>query len=137
MGKIKMEPYLFFKGKAREAMEFYKNIFGGELSMQTYAEAGQGRPEGMTDDMLMHARLSSEEIDILSSDTAAASPEAKKITLTIEGDDESRLTQIFEKLSEGGRIISPLKKEFWGDIYGSLTDRFGIEWMIDIRPTTA
>ena len=130
MDKITLDVYLFFKGECKEAMEFYKSVFGGKLVLSTYGES----PDGMDGDKdwIMHARLHGGDVQIMASDTQKASPEAKKITLALGGKDEKRLREIFDGLSEGGKVISPLKKEFWGDIYGQLTDKFGIEWMVNI-----
>lgn len=136
MAKIKLEPYIFFNGTAREAMEFYQSVFGGELTLQTYGEAKMG-DEGQKD-LLMHARLAGDVV-IMASDTQKASGKAAKISLSVNGTqaDEARMKEIFEKLSQGGSVFSPLKKEFWGDTFGSLTDKYGVEWMMNIEAGSA
>jgi PhnB protein len=136
MSTITINPYLFFAGNCREAMEFYKEIFGGELTVQTYAEVGMNDGP-MPADKLMHADLSGGDIKLMGSDTAAASVKAAKVSLSLGGDDEAKLRDIFEKLSEDVTVQYPLKKEFWGDIFGSLTDKFGIEWMVNIAAPKA
>lgn len=130
MSDISLNPYIFFKGNCREAMEFYKDIFGGELTIQTYGEAKMG--DDSQKDLIMHATLLNDSMALMGSDTEKASEKAAKISLSIGGSDEKALTSIFEKLSEGGSVISELKKEFWGDTFGSLTDKYGIEWMVNI-----
>ncbi|HSX17771.1 MAG TPA: VOC family protein [Candidatus Saccharimonadales bacterium] len=130
MDKISLEPYIFFNGNCREAMEFYKDVFGGELSVNTY-----GNTPGMDKfnmDWLMHASLEGGAVKLMASDTEKASPEAKKVSLSLGGTDEEYMRKIFDSLSAGGEIFMPLKKESWGDIFGSLTDKFGVEWMMNI-----
>jgi len=130
MANVSLDPYIFFKGNCREAMEFYKSIFGGELSLQTYKEVGMG--DGDNADKLMHAALQGGDATLYGSDTEKASDQAAKVSLCLGGDDEAKLTKIFEGLSEGADVRQPLKKEFWGDTFGSLVDRYGVEWMVNI-----
>ncbi|HUC86819.1 MAG TPA: VOC family protein [Candidatus Saccharimonadales bacterium] len=130
MDQVTLDPYLFFKGNCREAMEFYKSVFGGELSLQTYGET-PGNTDPATKDHIMHASLEG-TIKLYASDTAKASPTSGKVSLCLGGEDEERLHKIFDGLSAGGEVRSPLKKEFWGDTFGSLTDKYGVEWMVNI-----
>ncbi|HSX41680.1 MAG TPA: VOC family protein [Candidatus Saccharimonadales bacterium] len=129
MAIIKLEPYIFFHGQAKEAMEFYKSIFGGELTIQTYEQAGQGGEP----DWVMHATLEG-DVKLMASDTEKASDTAKKISLSLGGEeaDSDELHAIFDKLAEGGEVFQKLEKQFWGDVFGSLTDKYGVEWMMNI-----
>ncbi|HEX5395442.1 MAG TPA: VOC family protein [Candidatus Saccharimonadales bacterium] len=136
MGNITLDPYLFFPGNAREAMEFYKSVFGGTLEVQTMNEVPQGAEErSMVNDsnknQVMFAKLSG-DFTLLGSDGQKASPESKKVELSITGDDEAKLKDWFEKLSDGGKVTLPLKKQFWGDSLGMVHDKFGVDWMINI-----
>jgi PhnB protein len=133
MSKITLEPYVYFKGQAGEAMEFYKDIFGGELHITTYADVPGMADDADKKDWAMHVELSGGDVKLFASDTEEASPAAAKIELALGGDDETRLREIFGKLSEGGEIKRPLQKEAWGDIFGSLRDKYHIEWMVNIR----
>jgi PhnB protein len=130
MSEIELAPYLYFQGQAREAMEFYKAVFGGQLFTQSRAEVGMkdGHP-----DWLIHGRLDGGDAKVMASDTEQASAEAKKVELSLTGDDEPKLREIFERLSVGGKVESALKKEFWGDIFGKVTDRYGVIWMVNIN----
>lgn len=132
MSKISTDPYLFFKGGAKEALEFYKSVFGGEVELMTYDSMKADPPEGMTGDAIMHGSLTG-EVTLMASDTAEASPVAKKVTICLGGDEEERMTKLFEKLSEGVEVQYPLKKEMWGDTFGSFVDKYGIEWMFNIE----
>ena len=132
MTAVNLDPYLFFKGNAKDAMDFYKGIFGGELTIMTFGDAGAQMPgaEEMKD-KIMHAKLEG-DVNLMASDSREASEHAAKIELSLSGDDEQKLTSYFEKLSEGGKVKSPLKKEMWGDTFGQLTDKYNIDWMVNI-----
>ena len=136
MSAIALDPYLFFKGNAKEAMEFYESVFGGKLNVTTYSDAGV-TTEGTTPDWLMHASLEGGEVKLMASDTAEASPVAKKVSLSLGGTDETRMREIFDSLSAGGKVFSALKKEAWGDLFGSFTDKYGVEWMMNIGSSTS
>ncbi len=133
MSKITLNPYIFFRGNCQEAMEFYQNIFGGKLQKQTYEETPGETPQGM-EGKLMHAILEADDIVLMGSDTQQASDKAAKVSLSINGyeADAAKLTTIFDKLSEDVEVLYPLKKEFWGDTFGVVTDKYGIEWMVNI-----
>lgn len=130
MDKVKLDAYLFFRGNCQEAMEFYKSIFGGELEVQNYDEAMGSSAE--MKGKVMHASIKEGEVDLMASDSTTASPTSAKIELSLSGYDEQKLRGFFESLSEGGKVNDPLKEEFWGDIFGRVTDKFGIDWMINI-----
>lgn len=138
---IKLNPYMHFKNTAREAMEFYKSVFGGELTMSTFKEGmGEGAPMGPEADNIMHAMLIvGPEMTLMGSDTPdhmEYNPGATiEMTLSGEHTDEKKLTEYWAKLTEGGTIRIPLDKAPWGDTFGMLTDKFGIEWMVNIAST--
>ena len=131
MATITCDPYLFFRGDCREAMEFYKAIFGGELTIVPYEDT----PVNMEDmkGKVMHALLTGGDVRLMASDTPKASEKAAKISISLMSEDEATLRRMFDELGEGGTVQYPLKKEFWGDIHGSLTDKFGIEWMVTVN----
>ena len=128
-----LTPYLTFNGKAGEAMKFYHSILGGELTMQTFGESNMAqKPEEK--DLIIHAVLKKEGLTFMASD-AMPSRQAKfgdNVHMSISGDDSAGLTKIFNGLASGGRIDMPLAKQFWGDTYGQLTDKFGVHWMVNI-----
>lgn len=134
MANLSIVPYLFFKGNCKEAMGFYKDVFGGELTIQTMAESG---PEMQMPEMkptdVMHARLVG-PVSLMASDSAKASDKMAKVELAINGPaaDEAEMRKMFEKLADGGKVGMKLEKMPWGDIYGQLTDKFGVDWMMDI-----
>jgi PhnB protein len=139
-----LNPYLFFGGNCREAMEYYKQVFGGELTLSTFgdgpADAHQD-PKANSDDMkakIMHARLDG-DIVLLASDSPhnTSNKNIDQFSLSLSGSDEARLTGYFEKLAQNGQITAPLVKQFWGDTFGMLTDQFGINWMVNITSNPA
>lgn len=131
----KLNPYVNFKDNTREAMEFYKSVFGGELTMSTFKEGmGQDGPEA---DLIMHAMLIvGSEMTLMASDTPSHmeyKPAAGiGMSLSGESSDEEQLTTYWNKLSVGGTPSMPLGKAPWGDTFGMLTDKFGINWMVNI-----
>lgn len=132
MSKINLDPYLFFSGNCREAMNFYKSIFDGDLTIQTIGEFPDfpGK-EAMNQDHVMHAFLSG-ELRLMASDSQKASPKTAKIELSLSGDDEQKLREYWEALSAGGQVNMPLEKSPWNDTFGMLSDKFGVDWMINI-----
>ena len=137
MVNVTLNPYLFFAGNCREAMEFYKGVFGGTLNVMTYDEA-PGQQAGAMKGKVMHASLTEGDADLMASDSPQPDRLGTgKIGLSLSGTDEQRLRSIFDRLATGGKVTSALKKEFWGDTYGSLTDRFGVEWMVNITAPKA
>lgn len=131
MENIILESYLFFDGNCRQAMEFYKSIFGGQLDIVTYEKVPGTKPENK--DKVIHANLRSADLHIMASDSGTG-PVAgvARVQLSLSGSDEPKLRKIFDQLSEGGKVRSPLQKAFWGDLHGALSDKFGIDWMMTI-----
>jgi PhnB protein len=128
-----LTPYLTFNGKAAEAMKFYRSVLGGKLTMQTFAEAKMAHTPAEKD-LIVHAVLKNEGLTFMASD-AMLSRQAKfgdNVHMSISGSDSARLTKIFNGLAAGGKVDMPLAKQFWGDTFGQLTDKFGIQWMVNV-----
>jgi PhnB protein len=131
----KVYPYLSFDGLSAEVLKFYQSIFGGELKVQTYGESGMGdTPE--VRDRVIHADLTGDLVSLMASDTHPEfSPPlvmGNNITISLVGTDKDELTRCFNRLAEGGEITMALEEQFWGDVYGQVTDRFGIPWSVNI-----
>ena len=135
MSQIELAPYIFFKGNCAEAMEFYKNVFGGKLELMKYEDTPGDFPgkSEMIGKVMNSTLVTGKGFTIRASDTNGASAETKKVELCLTGSDETDLRKIFEGLSQGADIKQPLEKMFWGDIFGTLTDKFGVDWMMDIQ----
>lgn len=130
----RLNPYLAFGGNAREAMEFYRNALGGELRINTFGEYGDPSAPGANG--VMHAMLETDAgFALMASDLPPGSggaPAGGNISISISGDDDEKLRGYWDKLSEGAQVTMPLEKQMWGDVFGQLTDRFGVSWMVDI-----
>ena len=129
----RLNPYISFDGNAKEAMEFYRQVFGGELRLNTFGEYGAPADQG--GDKIMHAQLETESgYTLMASDTPPGMTHkpGENITISLSGDDDATLRERFEGLAEGGSIDVPLEKQMWGDVFGQLTDRFGIGWLVNI-----
>jgi PhnB protein len=134
-----LNPYLNFRGTAREAMERYRDVFGGELILSTFAEMG-GAPEGGDPDGIMHGQLTTPSgFTLMGADVPAPMPfeQGNGISVSLSGDDESELRGYWDKLAEGASITEPLAQAPWGDHFGMLTDRFGISWLVNISAPAA
>lgn len=130
----RLNPYISFERQAREAMDFYHDVFGGELTSQTFSEAGQS--SGPDDaDLVMHAQLEAPNgMTLMASDTPAGMTYQPPggVSISLSGDDDAELSGYWDKLLEGGSVTLPLEAAPWGDKFGMLTDRFGIAWMVNI-----
>lgn len=129
-----LNPYLNFKDNTRQAMQFYQSVFGGELKMNTFKEyhASQDSSE---DNKIMHAELNSGKgIVFMAADTPNRMEyhPGANITMSLSGDNETELKNFYKKLSTGGKVTMPLEKAVWGDTFGMCTDKFGINWMVNI-----
>ena len=129
-----LTPYLSFRDNARAAMEFYQTVFGGKLTMSTFKEfhASQDPSE---DNKIMHSMLEAENgITFMASDTPGNMEyrPGTNMSMSLSGDNVSELSAYYEKLSAGGTIGMPLEKAPWGDMFGMLTDKFGVSWLVNI-----
>jgi PhnB protein len=128
-----LNPYVNFDGNAREAMEFYRDVFGGELTVNTFGEWGNDDPA--VADKTMHALLETERgFTLMASDGPPGMevPTGSNITISVSGEDADELRGYWDKLSDGGTVMMPLEKQMWGDEFGMCVDRFGIAWMVNI-----
>jgi PhnB protein len=135
---VKLHSYLGFDGNAKEAIEFYKSVFGGEVFTDTFENYADRMPAAEADKgKLLHGYLKGDNgIELMIADTPSNAEFTKgsQIALALNGDDEATLRGYWDKLSQGGTIAMPLEKAPWGDIFGMLTDKFGVTWMVDIGP---
>jgi PhnB protein len=127
-------PYLFFSNNTcREAFERYQQIFGGELSVMTMAEAPEGEAmPGASPDSVMHAAVTVGDSTLMGSDdpTGGGGP-VKGASVAYTAPDASEAKRIFDALSEGGTVTMPFSETFFSSGFGMCTDRFGIPWMVD------
>ncbi|MFI9821398.1 VOC family protein [Streptomyces sp. NPDC052013] len=129
----RLNPYLSFNGDARQALEFYKDVFGGDLRLNTYGEFGQ--PGAENADKIMHGMLETPSGFTLMGADHPPGMEYKpgnNFSVSLSGEDESELRGYWDKLSSASSVSVPLEKQMWGDVFGMCTDRFGVSWMVNI-----
>jgi PhnB protein len=128
----RLNPYISFNGDAREAMEFYQSVFGGELTINTFGDFGT--PDAELKDKVMHAQLiTTGDYYLMGSDTAPGMPYSPGTTMTVSlSGEDANLRDYFAKLAEGGTVTMPLEKQMWGDEFGQVTDKFGVPWMVNV-----
>jgi PhnB protein len=131
-----LNPYISFRDNAREAMDFYQSVFGGELSRSTFAEGGMPGTSEADADKVMHSQLETPSgFTLMAADTPPGMPapsEGSNITISLSGAEDAELRGYWDKLAEGGRVDMPLDKAPWGDYFGQLTDKFGVGWLVNI-----
>ncbi|HSX31414.1 MAG TPA: VOC family protein [Candidatus Saccharimonadales bacterium] len=131
---VVLNPYLHFNGNAKEALEFYKSIFGGKLSISHYSDF-PGMPEAdKYKDQVMHGALEAGSLQLMASDSGPMGEGTigDNFSLSLSGDDEPTLRKHFEALSAGGTVTQPLATQVWGDTFGMLKDKFGMTWFVNI-----
>ena len=128
---MRMTPYLYFKGACEEALTFYAACgLGKVVDLRRYAGSPmEGRDGGAWRDKVIHSLFEGDGIRFYASDGPDSEP-MKGSALMIELDDADDAAGLFNRMSDGGRVTVPLKKQFWGDVYGNFTDRFGVQWAI-------
>lgn len=134
----KLNPYLNFDGKAEEAFNFYKSVFGGEFVGEIHKIGNAPGTENLSEDSknrVMHIALPVGNDLLMASDTV---PEMGNQLVTgnnnhisIFPDSREEADKLFAGLSEGGVVEMPLADQFWGDYFGSFTDKYGVKWMVN------
>ena len=133
------QPYLFFEGSAREALDFYQAALGAEIEMViTNAESPEPPPPGMlppgSEDKILHSALRIDnEVVMLSDGMCSGKPSFEGFSLSITVTDAARADQLFNALAEGGQVQMPLGETFFSPRFGMLQDRFGVSWMINME----
>jgi PhnB protein len=132
----KAVPYLTFAGNCREALNFYKQCLGGELTIQTIADSpmAEQMPEKMAS-CILHAELVSDGIVLMGSDMTPETGVRKGNALSIMLDcsSEQELRAVFKALSSGGSVKHDLETTFWGALFGDLTDKYGNNWLLNFQ----
>jgi PhnB protein len=135
---MQLEPYIFFHGTCEEALNFYVKCLGGEITMLSRFE-GSPMESQVSDDFknkIMHASFVAGDVKFMASDGRPGTPPDGEddIVLSLATGDGAQAERVFNALAEGGKVDMPLQDQFWGAKLGSLTDRFGIQWMVSVNP---
>ena len=138
----RLNPYIGFKGKTREALGYYQSIFGGEATFMTVGETPQEVqsmcPPG-TADQVMHGQLDLGAFALMGTDMGdpnahPAHSDCSRISVAIDCSDKAEIEKLYRSLGEGGSIGCPLGPAFWGGDFGMVTDKYGVNWLLTLMP---
>lgn len=130
---VTLNPYLNFRDGTREVMEFYSSVFGGDLTVSTFADSGGMGVDESEQHKVMHSQLVTENgMTLMAADVPSSMDVSTNGTVSLSGDDEATLRGYWDRLVDGGTATVPLEKAPWGDTFGMCTDRFGVDWMVNI-----
>lgn len=132
-----VEPYLFFNGNCEAAIEYYKKALGAKVEMlMRYKESPEPPPPGMVppgfDDKIMHVSCRIGDGILMASDDCTGAPKFEGFSLSLTVPDAARASQAFNALADGGKVTMPLARTFWSPLFGMVTDRFGVGWMVSV-----
>ena len=137
---MQVQPYLFFNGRCEEAIEFYRNALGAEVTMlMRFKESPDPPPSGMvppgSEGKVMHANLRIGETMVMASDGGCqGQPSFQGFSLSLTVPNEAEAERLFAALADGGQVQMPLTKTFWSPRFGMVADRFGVSWMVNVAP---
>lgn len=130
----RLNPYIGFRDNARQALEFYQSVFGGELQLSTFADFGASEDPADAG-KIMHGQLETpNDLVLMAADTPSSMEysEGGSISISLSGEDEEELRGYWDKLAGSGQATMPLEKAPWGDTFGMCLDKFGVQWMVNI-----
>jgi PhnB protein len=129
-----LNPYLNFRGQAREAIAFYQSALGGDFTLSTFGDFQMPGVEEDEQDSVMHSQLTTKAgFTLMISDIPAKMPgEISNGTISISGGETDDIQSYWDALSDGAEVSMPLAQAPWGDYFGQLTDKFGVSWLVNI-----
>ncbi|SKA18680.1 VOC family protein [Sediminibacterium ginsengisoli] len=133
----RIDAYLFFENECREAMTFYQQCLGGDLSLMPMGESAVAdQMPADKKDLIMHSSLINGGVILHGADNCMGNTlvKGKTMALSLNCSSDEELHDIYNKLSAGGTATHTPRVEFWGDTFGMLTDKFGVDWMLSYRP---
>jgi PhnB protein len=127
--------YIYFNGNCQEALDFYQQVFAGKASEVNFYEKNPKEVHEEHKGKIMHAKLSFDEVSLMMSD---AMPGQKvtagdNIYMSLDFDSEKQLEETFEKISQDGQVTHPLQNMFWGAKFGTIKDKFAVNWMFNFN----
>lgn len=129
---VELNPYLFFQGNTAQAIAFYQQVFGGQVRITRRGDVDPTATAGEKN-QVVNALLTGGDITLRASDRQDATNDPQtRIELSLVGTDEQRLRALFDGLAAGGTVRAQLERQFWGDIFGAVTDKYGIGWQVNI-----
>lgn len=130
----RLNPYISFRDTARQAMDFYHSVFGGEITHSTFGDL-HGSEDPAEQDKIMHSMLTTEGgLTLMAADTPNSMElsEGNRFSVSLSGEDEAELRGYWDQLAGAGSVTMPLEEAPWGDSFGMVTDQFGVTWMVNI-----
>ena len=131
----RLNPYLNFNGNARQALEFYSGVFGGDLTLSTFADFGAAAAGSADAVRIMHGQLETAAgYTLMAADVTSEMPYQPPagFSVSLSGDDGDALHGYWNKLCAGGTVTMPMQKQVWGDEFGMCVDQFGVSWLVNI-----
>jgi PhnB protein len=134
MATVRLNPYLSFRNTARQAMDFYQTVFGGDLTLSTFDEFQASEDPSEKDKIMDSMLVTKSGLVLMGSDTPndMEYTPGTNYSVSLSGDSGDELREYWSKLSTGGTIAMPLEKAPWGDTFGMCVDKFGVSWLVNI-----
>ncbi|MFE9722257.1 VOC family protein [Streptomyces sp. NPDC005794] len=127
--------HLNFRGAARAALDHYRSVFGGRVTAVTYKDAGGVGNENEADWVVWGEVVGDDGFHVMAYDVPSHLPwdqGSKPFFVSVRGDDTEEISALWQKLAEGSAVVQPLGPSQWAPLYGMLTDRFGVTWVLDV-----
>ena len=130
---VELNAYLLFPGSTEQAIAFYQQVFGGQVTITRRGDVDPTATSEQEKNQVINALLTGGDVTLRASDREDTSADPQtRIELSLIGTDEARLRALFAGLANGGTVRTELAKQFWGDIFGAVTDKHGIGWQVNI-----
>ncbi len=130
---VELNAYLFFPGNAEQAIAFYQQVFGGQVAITRRGDVDPTAASEQEKNQVINAQLTGGDITLRASDREDTSTDPQtRIELSLIGTDDARLRARFDGLADGGTVRTKLERQFWGDVFGAVTDKYGIGWQVNI-----
>ena len=135
----RLNPYLNFQGTAREAMTFYRDIFGGALTLNTFGEFQATDDPAQTENIMHGELVTPNGLTLMGADLMEGMDyrPGTNFSVSLSGDDEPELRGYWDGLADAATIVEPLVAAPWGDTFGMLVDRYGVSWLVNISGSGA
>ncbi len=130
-----LTPYIDFNGQCQDALSFYQQAFGqAKVDIKTFADMHDDSLTEEQKQRVMHAEFEADGVKFMATDGQQSNPSTQgtHIHLSILLDSNEEQSRLFEALSDGGQVVMPLQDTFWGSRFGMCTDKFGIQWMMNV-----
>lgn len=132
---IQTVTHLNFRAQARAALAFYQDVFGGDLTIATYGDAGRADGPAEAELVIWGQVVANNGFRIMACDLPAAMPHhpgENAFYVSVRGESDGEIRALWEKLADGGAVVHPLGPAQWSSLYGMLKDRFGVVWVLDV-----